>query len=553
MPRHKEKPKRLQEYGGAGTQGQAQEHPGDHKDGPDDEEPEGVGDHHGDHVAHAELLVVLGGHADDHGQVGVDGGDGVGAGVSDAVDHLGKLRSEAQHHEHGHKDGGENIPLGSAAGHEEVDKGGDQQDGQDQGHTGKPNVIEEGGGVDRDDHGQVGVVEDGDKLGDDKDQHDVAGEGGEGLGHHPGDVLQLFKGAHGEAVDHAHQHEVGQQEGDQAGNEGPIDDGAVVSPEDAVGGDEADEDESDEDDREDARVAQALFLQVGGVPGLVHLAAGELAQTGLNDAVVDDGAHNGQHKAGGDHEVPVVGGGGGVGGVDHLGRLLGDAVQEGVGGGDHQVGGKAGVGGGIAGDEARQGMLAGGIEGGGRQRRDKDDGGLGSNGAVDADKQHGGGEGPGGHAQHGPADGGGEQAAGLGDADGHLHHQHDAQGGKAGEVTHQRAQNPHHAVSGEQALHCYHLAGGGVHRGHPQGGQDGGQDNQGNYQIQKQDEGVGQGVAHPFNGAQDSARFLFQGLVVCHRESDPFLMFSALKHDRSHIFNYYRRNGQGCQVCAPAI
>ena len=55
--------------------------------------------------------------------------------------------------------------------------------------------------------------------------------------------------------------------------------------------DEADEDEGNEDDREDARVAQALFLQIGGVPGLVHLAAGELAQAGLNDAVVDDGAH----------------------------------------------------------------------------------------------------------------------------------------------------------------------------------------------------------------------------------------------------------------------
>ena len=110
------------------SQRQIQEHPGNNEDGPNDKEAEGVRNHHGNDVAHTKLFIVLGGHADDHGQVGVDGGDGIGAGISDAVDHLGKLWSETQHHEHGYKNGSKDVPLCGTAGHEEVDEGGNQKD-----------------------------------------------------------------------------------------------------------------------------------------------------------------------------------------------------------------------------------------------------------------------------------------------------------------------------------------------------------------------------------------------------------------------------------------
>ena len=107
----------------------------DHPEGIQDggehhEEGQSVGNHHGAESTHAGGLGVLLAVHDKQGVEGEQRRGHVHGGVRHAEGGLGQLGGDAEHHEHGHEDGGKDGPLGSGRSDEDVQHTGKQDDAE---------------------------------------------------------------------------------------------------------------------------------------------------------------------------------------------------------------------------------------------------------------------------------------------------------------------------------------------------------------------------------------------------------------------------------------
>ena len=155
--------------------------PDDEQDGPEDQEGDGVGQHGGGDGADAGVSVVALGKDHNHGEVGHQRGDDVGAGVANAVGQLRQLGAVAQQHEHGDKHRGQDVPLGGGGAHEQVHERGEQHENDHQRDQADVDGVQEVGAVQGDDGAQLGVVEVLDELGGDEGQGQEGAHGGHGL------------------------------------------------------------------------------------------------------------------------------------------------------------------------------------------------------------------------------------------------------------------------------------------------------------------------------------------------------------------------------------
>ena len=143
----------------AGSQGDAHGDPEDDKQAPHYEISQGVGEEAGHEAAHPGLLIVLLGQAHQHGEVGEHRGDGVGDGVADPVENLGEGGVVPQEHEHGDEHRGQESPLGAGRGHQDVDKGAEEDEQDDKGDAGKVDAPQEVGPADGDVGAQAALVD----------------------------------------------------------------------------------------------------------------------------------------------------------------------------------------------------------------------------------------------------------------------------------------------------------------------------------------------------------------------------------------------------------
>ena len=371
----------------------------------------------------------------------------------------------AEQHEHGHKNGSEDGPLGRAGGDEKVDDHRQQNEGNAHRRAREADALEEIGAADGKHGAQLGPVEQHVELSGEETEHDVAAHGRRLLDHAFVEVAAVLDRAGGITVHDARQREEEEQKRDHALEQRRSHEDAR-----AVGGDlrqraeeEAGDQQRNVSQRHPSGAAQAFFLMVAELFDLgVFGAALVLAEAGLDEPGADAADDKRAEERGGDQEEPVAG---------HVDReravgdkafdgLIGQPLKQGVGAGDHQVGGEPGLGAGVAVDHADDGMLAHAHVNDGGHRRDHDHGGVGSDVADGAEERDHEGHQSGRNVSHALAEHGQKQAGLLAHADGERHRDDEPQRREAGEVLDHVVEKPLKSGGGEQVLGFHDRLGG---------------------------------------------------------------------------------------------
>ena len=210
---------------------------------------------------------------------------------------------------------------------------------------------------------------------------------------------------------------------------------------------------------------------------------------------------------------------------------VGQAGGNGVGGGEHQVAGKASLTTRIGHQHAHHRVLAHAVIHRRGQGHQHDVAAVGGDVAVAAHEGHHQGHNHLGGTAQSAADGGAEQPGLVAQAHRHGENEHHAQGVEGGEVLHHGLQKPVDAVGGKEVLYRHRLAGGGVDEAHAQAGQQGAEHRRGHKQDKEDDTGRGQLVTHTLNLAQDARRGLLDGIT--HSLFSLSLWFSGAGREKS--------------------
>ena len=286
------------------------------------------------------------------------------------------------------------------------------------------------------------------------------------LHHGPVDIFYSLELAGGHPIGDPGKTHQKEQDGDQPLQQQGTHQGMAVLGQDA--GEKANGDDGNVHQAHPAGPAEPLCFRFRQVLDRFQFFGFILPEPGFDKMLGGVPQHQGHQEGGSHHKVPVAGD---VHGVDPFAQesvqgLVGKPLHQGISAGDHQVGGKAGVGSGVSYDHPHQRVLPHPDVHQGRQRGNHHGSRIRGNVPHGAHKGDQVGHHSRGHVLHAPPEQAYQQAAFLTETDGQGHGDHKAQRGEPGEVLHHVAQKPVDPLFGKQILGHDRLAVGRVHQAH---------------------------------------------------------------------------------------